>query len=220
MGRRLPCAFGPRQWACIAACLVSCAALTEGPQPSASSAKEQPTVTHAGASPQHTNRLANETSPYLLQHAHNPVDWYPWGGEAIAKARAEDKPIFLSIGYSACHWCHVMERESFESERVAEILNAHFVCIKVDREERPDLDEIYMTAVQIMTGGGGWPMSVWLTPDLKPFYGGTYFPPDDLYGRPGFTTVLHSIVEAWNGRRADVNKSADQLTQYVRQSTS
>ncbi|NUM56655.1 MAG: thioredoxin domain-containing protein [Candidatus Hydrogenedentes bacterium] len=172
------------------------------------------------AVPKHTNRLANETSPYLLQHAHNPVDWYPWGDEAIAKSRAEDKPIFLSIGYSACHWCHVMERESFESESVAEILNRDFVCIKVDREERPDLDEIYMTAVQIMTQSGGWPMSVWLTPDLKPFYGGTYYPPEDAYGRPGFKTVLNSIAQAWNERRADVDKSADQLTQYVKQSTS
>ncbi len=182
--------------------------------------KESSTVTPAQAAPKFTNRLAKETSPYLLQHAHNPVDWYPWGDEAIAKARAEDKPIFLSIGYSACHWCHVMEHESFESESVAEIMNANFVCVKVDREERPDIDEIYMTAVQIMTGSGGWPMSVWLTPDLKPFYGGTYYPPEDNYGRPGFKTVLNSVAQAWKDRRLDVNKSADQLTQYIKQSTS
>ena len=176
-------------------------------------------MTTSGTQPKYTNRLVNETSPYLVQHAHNPVDWYPWGSEAIAKARAEDKPIFLSIGYSACHWCHVMERESFESESVADILNRHFVCIKVDREERPDLDEIYMTAVQILTGGGGWPMSVWLTPGLEPFYGGTYYPPEDAYGRPGFKTVLNSIAQAWSERRGEVDKSAGQLTQYVKQST-
>ena len=125
---------------------------------------------------EHRNRLANETSPYLLQHANNPVDWYPWGDEAFERAREEDKPIFLSIGYSACHWCHVMEHESFENEAIAAIMNEHFINIKVDREERPDVDDIYMTAVQAMTGRGGWPMSVFLTPDLKPFYGGTYFP--------------------------------------------
>ena len=136
------------------------------------------------------NRLAHETSPYLRQHAYNPVDWYPWGPEAHERAKAEDKPIFLSIGYSACHWCHVMERESFENEAIAAFLNQHFVSIKVDREERPDLDDIYMAAVQLMTGGGGWPMSVFLTPDLKPFYGGTYFPPEDRFGRAGFMTLL------------------------------
>ncbi len=176
-------------------------------------------MTSANAAPKFTNRLVNETSPYLLQHAHNPVDWYPWGEEALAKARAENKPIFLSIGYSACHWCHVMERESFENEAVAEVLNKDFVCIKVDREERPDLDEIYMTAVQIMTGSGGWPMSVWLTPELKPFYGGTYYPPVDAFGRPGFVTVLNSIAQAWKNKRADIDKSAEQLTEYVKQST-
>ncbi|HRI87446.1 MAG TPA: thioredoxin domain-containing protein, partial [Candidatus Hydrogenedentes bacterium] len=168
-----------------ASILFSACCATAGDTP----AKETP-VTSANAAPKFTNRLVNETSPYLLQHAHNPVDWYPWGEEALAKARAENKPIFLSIGYSACHWCHVMERESFENEAVAEVLNKDFVCIKVDREERPDLDEIYMTAVQIMTGSGGWPMSVWLTPELKPFYGGTYYPPVDAFGRPGFVTVL------------------------------
>ena len=131
------------------------------------------------------NRLARERSPYLLQHAHNPVDWFPWGDEAFAKARAEDKPIFLSIGYSTCHWCHVMEHESFENDAVAAVLNEHFVSIKVDREERPDVDRVYMTFVQATTGSGGWPMSVWLTPDLKPFYGGTYFPPSSQWGRPG-----------------------------------
>ena len=135
--------------------------------------------------PKHTNRLIDETSPYLLQHAHNPVDWYPWGEEALQRARSEDKPILLSIGYSACHWCHVMERESFENEQIAKLMNDNFINIKVDREERPDLDEIYMSAVQAMTGSGGWPMTMFLTPDLKPFHGGTYFPPTDRYGRPG-----------------------------------
>src|SRR5437660_10819499 len=143
------------------------------------------------ANPAHTNRLAREKSPYLLQHAHNPVDWYPWGEEAFAKARRENKPIFLSIGYSTCHWCHVMAHESFESEEVASILNRHFVCIKVDREERPDVDRVYMTFVQALTGGGGWPMSVWLTPELKPFYGGTYYPPAD------FIKLLNQIDESW-----------------------
>ena len=132
------------------------------------------------------NRLANESSPYLLQHAQNPVNWFPWGDDAFAKARAEDKPIFLSIGYSTCHWCHVMEHESFENETVAAVLNEHFVPIKVDREERPDIDRVYMTFVQATTGSGGWPMSVWLTPDLKPFYGGTYFPPSARWGAARF----------------------------------
>ncbi|MDQ5872354.1 MAG: thioredoxin domain-containing protein, partial [Acidobacteriota bacterium] len=134
------------------------------------------------------NRLSLEKSPYLLQHAHNPVDWYPWGSEAFERARAEDKPIFLSIGYSTCHWCHVMERESFEDEAIAGLLNRDFVPIKVDREERPDVDDVYMTAVQTMTGSGGWPLSLFLTPEGKPFHGGTYYPPDDRYGRPGFPT--------------------------------
>ena len=131
------------------------------------------------------NRLASERSPYLLQHQDNPVDWFPWGDEAFARAREEDKPIFLSIGYSTCHWCHVMAHESFESAAVAGLLNEHFVSIKVDREERPDVDRVYMTFVQVTTGGGGWPMSVWLTPDLQPFYGGTYFPPASKWGRRG-----------------------------------
>lgn len=159
----------------------------------------------------HTNRLAGEQSPYLLQHAHNPVDWYPWGEEAFAKARAEDKPIFLSIGYSTCHWCHVMERESFEQEATAEVLNRDFVSIKVDREERPDVDRIYMLFVQATTGGGGWPMSVWLTPELKPFYGGTYFPPDNRYGRPGFRTVLTHLAQAWRDDRGKIEESVGEI---------
>ena len=145
----------------------------------------------------HTNRLHQETSPYLLQHAHNPVDWYPWGDEALARAREEDKPIFLSIGYAACHWCHVMERESFEDEEIAGILNESFISIKVDREERPDLDEIYMSAVVAMSGGGGWPMTVFLAPDLKPFMGGAYFPPEDKWGRVGFKRLVSRISELW-----------------------
>jgi uncharacterized protein YyaL (SSP411 family) len=162
-----------------------------------------------------TNRLAQETSPYLLQHAHNPVDWYPWGDEAFGKARAEDKPVFLSIGYSACHWCHVMERESFESEAVAEILNREFVAIKVDREERPDVDSIYMTAVQVMTGHGGWPMSVFLTPDGRPFYAGTYFPPDDRHGLPGFRRVLLHVAEAYRARRSEVEEAGTEIRNAI-----
>jgi uncharacterized protein YyaL (SSP411 family) len=165
--------------------------------------------------PAHANRLAQETSPYLKQHAHNPVDWRPWGPEALARARELDRPIFLSIGYSACHWCHVMEHESFEDEETARILNEHFISIKVDREERPDLDQIYMTAVQLMTGQGGWPMSMFLTPDLKPFYGGTYFPPEDKYGRPGFKTLLRALVDAWKNRRAEVDQVAAEQTERV-----
>ncbi len=161
------------------------------------------------------NRLAQSTSPYLLQHAYNPVDWHPWGEEALEKARREDKPIFLSIGYSSCHWCHVMERESFEDEEVARLLNERFVPIKVDREERPDLDEVYMTSVQVMTGQGGWPLSVFLTPELKPFYGGTYFPPEDRWGRPGFKTVLARLDELYQQRRQDLLKSADQVTEQL-----
>jgi uncharacterized protein YyaL (SSP411 family) len=176
---------------------------------------EETPVAQTTDTPKHTNRLAGETSPYLLQHAHNPVDWYPWGAEAIQKAKSEDKPIFLSIGYAACHWCHVMERESFESEEIAAVLNEHYVSIKVDREERPDVDEIYMTAVQAMTGSGGWPMSMFLTPDLKPFYGGTYYPPDDRYGRPGFKTVLLRLAEAWETRRSEVLDSAAKLTGHI-----
>jgi len=161
------------------------------------------------------NRLANESSPYLLQHANNPVDWHPWSDEAIAIAKQLDRPIFLSIGYSACHWCHVMEHESFESETIARQLNDGFVSIKVDREERPDLDQIYMTAVQMMTGRGGWPMTVFLTPELKPFYCGTYFPPESRYGMPGFPQVLSAVVEAWKNRRDDLIAQADDLTKHV-----
>ena len=162
------------------------------------------------------NRLARERSPYLLQHAHNPVDWYPWGDEAFAKARAEDKPIFLSIGYSTCHWCHVMEHESFEHAATAAVLNEQFVAIKVDREERPDVDRVYMTFVQATTGSGGWPMSVWLTPDLKPFYGGTYFPPESKFGRPGFVDILQEIARAWKAERGKVVESAEALTSRLR----
>jgi uncharacterized protein YyaL (SSP411 family) len=161
------------------------------------------------AQPKHTNRLAREKSPYLLQHAHNPVDWFAWNEEAFETARREKKPIFLSIGYSTCHWCHVMERESFEDERIAAQLNHHFVSIKVDREERPDVDKIYMMFVQATTGGGGWPMSVFLTPDLKPFLGGTYFPPDSRHGRPGFLQVLEQVTDLWRKRQDDVAASAD-----------
>ena len=164
----------------------------------------------------HTNRLINETSPYLLQHAHNPVDWYPWGPEALARARTEDKPILLSIGYSACHWCHVMEHESFENEKIAQIMNENFVCIKVDREERPDLDSIYMNAVQMMTGHGGWPMTMFLTPDLKPFYGGTYYPPADRQGMPGFPRVLSAIADSYVNRKQDIMDSADTITGELR----
>ncbi len=144
-----------------------------------------------------TNRLANETSPYLLQHAENAVDWYPWGEEALARAKAEDLPILLSVGYSACHWCHVMERESFEDPAIAGLMNENFVCIKVDREERPDIDSIYMAAVQAMTGQGGWPMTVFLTPDGEPFYGGTYFPPNDRGGLPSFPRLLTALAGAY-----------------------
>jgi uncharacterized protein YyaL (SSP411 family) len=163
------------------------------------------------------NRLAHESSPYLLQHQNNPVDWYPWGEEALARAKREEKPIFLSIGYSACHWCHVMEHESFEDEKIAGYLNANFVPIKVDREERPDLDQIYMNAVQILTGRGGWPMSVFLTPDLQPFYGGTYWPPHAGRGMPGFDQVLVSVHEAWKNRRDEVDRGAAHLTAQIQE---
>lgn len=162
-----------------------------------------------------SNHLANETSPYLLQHADNPVDWYPWGEEALQKAKTEDKPIFLSIGYSACHWCHVMAHESFEDEEVAAILNQYFVSIKVDREERPDLDHIYMSAVQAMTGRGGWPMSAFLTPDGQPFYGGTYFPPKPRYGMPSFTDVLLAVADAWQNRRQELIEGGKRLVAVI-----
>jgi uncharacterized protein YyaL (SSP411 family) len=164
-----------------------------------------------------SNRLAAEHSPYLLQHKDNPVDWYPWGAEAFDRARREDKPIFLSIGYSTCHWCHVMEHESFESRHVAEVLNRHFIPIKVDREERPDVDRVYMTFVQATTGSGGWPMSIWLTPSLQPFYGGTYFPPASKWGRPGFIDILKEIARAWEEDRARIETSAESITQRLRE---
>jgi uncharacterized protein YyaL (SSP411 family) len=166
--------------------------------------------------PQTTNRLAHESSPYLLLHAHNPVDWYPWGPEALARAKSEQKPIFLSVGYSTCYWCHVMERESFTDPKTAALMNAKFVNIKLDREERPELDEIYMTATQILTSQGGWPNSVFLTPDLLPFYAGTYFPPEDRQGRPSFRAVLAQLAEAWDTRRADVLAQGEELEGAMR----
>jgi uncharacterized protein YyaL (SSP411 family) len=165
------------------------------------------------------NRLAQETSPYLLQHKDNPVDWYPWGEEALEKAKAEDKPILLSVGYSACHWCHVMERESFEDEETAEIMNEHFVNIKVDREERPDVDSIYMSSVQAMTGHGGWPMTVFMTPDGAPFYAGTYFPPAPSRGMPSFKQVLLGIADAYENRREEVLKNAEGVREYLQAAT-
>jgi uncharacterized protein YyaL (SSP411 family) len=173
---------------------------------------------HAPAHSEHTNRLAHEKSPYLLQHAHNPVDWYAWGEEAFAKARRENKPIFLSVGYSTCHWCHVMAHESFENEEVAAIMNREFVNIKLDREERPDVDRVYMTFVQATTGGGGWPMSVWLTPDLKPFVGGTYFPPEERYGQPGFKKVLERIATAWKESHDNIVEQGGKIVAALRES--
>lgn len=164
-----------------------------------------------------SNRLISETSPYLLQHAHNPVDWFPWGEEALARAMSEDKPIFLSVGYSSCHWCHVMAHESFENDSIAAIMNEHFINIKVDREERPDIDDLYMTYVQMTTGSGGWPMSVFLTPQGKPFFGGTYFPPVDAYGRRGFPTVLRAVAEAWRRDRQRIEESANSAINYLGQ---
>ena len=164
---------------------------------------------------QYTNHLINEKSPYLLQHAHNPVEWYPWGEEAFAKARKENKSIFLSIGYSTCHWCHVMERESYSDPEIAAIMNANFVSIKVDREERPDVDNIYMTFVQATTGNGGWPMNVWLTPDLKPFVGGTYFPAREQHGLPSFRTVLLRVAEAWKSKHDQIVASSKEITSQL-----
>ncbi|MBD3674959.1 MAG: thioredoxin domain-containing protein [Planctomycetaceae bacterium] len=171
----------------------------------------------ASEKPRPANRLKDETSPYLQQHAYNPVDWYPWGEEAIQKSRDENKPIFLSIGYSACHWCHVMEHESFENDDIATIMNEHFVNIKVDREERPDLDQIYMNAVVALTRRGGWPMSVFLTPNLKPFFGGTYWPPQSRMGMPGFTDILNRVQTVWKDREAELMQGADELTSAVQQ---
>jgi len=161
------------------------------------------------------NHLINENSPYLLQHVNNPVDWYPWGNEALARAKTEDKPIFLSIGYAACHWCHVMAHESFEDEKIAEFINEHFVNIKVDREERPDIDGIYMQAVIAMTGSGGWPMSVFLTPELKPFYAGTYFPPVRRFNMPAFKDVLSGLANAWKNDRSEVEKTGVQVSIHL-----
>src|SRR5436309_10838717 len=171
-----------------------------------------PAVEHAST----PNRLANETSPYLLQHAHNPVDWHPWGPEALERAKRENKPILLSIGYSACHWCHVMERESFEDVATARLMNEHFVSVKVDREERPDVDGVYMDAVVGMTGHGGWPMTVFLTPEREPFYGGTYYPPEPRHGLPSFRQVLTAVAEAWRDRRSEIGVQAGALTEQLR----
>ncbi len=197
---------------------VSCAGSSPGSGDEATETTEatetaETTAPHGGP----TNRLADETSPYLLLHKNNPVDWYPWGEEALAKARREDKPIFLSVGYSTCYWCHVMERESFSNPAIAALLNLHFVPIKVDREERPDLDEIYMTATQIFTQRGGWPNSLFLTPQLKPFFAGTYFPPEDRGGRPGFASLLKSLSTAWQQQRQEIDKQADRFAQVMGQ---
>jgi len=173
-------------------------------------------ITAARAGEKYTNRLNNEKSPYLLQHAHNPVDWYPWGKEAFDKAKKENKPIFLSVGYSTCHWCHVMERESFENPEIAKLMNDSFVSIKVDREERPDIDQVYMIFVQGTTGSGGWPMTVFLTPDLKPFFGGTYFPPEDKGGRAGLKKVLREIAEAWKSDRERIVAGSDKIVGQLR----
>ncbi|MCK4887846.1 MAG: thioredoxin domain-containing protein [Planctomycetes bacterium] len=173
------------------------------------------TVQKYGDSQEYTNRLINEVSPYLLQHAHNPVDWYPWSDEAFKIAREQDKPVFLSIGYSTCHWCHVMERESFSDPNVAKVMNENFISIKVDREHRPDIDAVYMKAVQVMTGSGGWPLSVFLTPQGKPFFGGTYFPPVDNYGRRGFSSLLLVIADAWKNDREKLLKSAEELSAFL-----
>ena len=168
------------------------------------------------ASKKHTNLLINSTSPYLLQHAHNPVDWYPWSQEALDMAKELNKPILLSVGYSACHWCHVMEKESFENEEIAKLMNEFYVNIKVDREERPDVDEAYMSATQVMNQGqGGWPMTVFLTPDLKPFFAGTYFPPKDAYGRPGFPTLLSSLAEMWHKDQEKLVSQAETIVNHL-----
>jgi len=168
----------------------------------------------------YTNRLIHESSPYLLQHAHNPVDWYPWSEEAFEKAKKEDKPVLVSIGYSACHWCHVMERESFENTEVSAIMNEHFINIKVDREERPDVDHVYMDAVQAITGSGGWPLNVFLTPDRKPFYGGTYFPPQKAFNRPSWKDILFFIADAYKNRKEEVIEQAQNLTGHLQSSNS
>ena len=166
------------------------------------------------------NRLAHETSPYLLQHAHNPVDWYPWGDEALRRAREENRPILVSIGYAACHWCHVMERESFEDVDTARLMNENFINIKIDREERPDLDHIYMDAVQAITGSGGWPLNVFLTPEGKPFYGGTYFPPRPAHNRSSWKDLLTAISQAFRDKRTEIDQQAENLTRHVAESNS
>jgi uncharacterized protein len=163
------------------------------------------------------NNLAGETSPYLLQHAQNPVDWYPWGKEALARAQEEDKPILLSIGYAACHWCHVMAHESFEDPETAAIMNRFFINIKVDREERPDIDSIYMSAIQALHGQGGWPLTAFLTPEGRPFYGGTYYPPTPRYGMPSFTQVLESVASAWITKRDEIEESAGSIAEHLSQ---
>ncbi len=178
-----------------------------------------PTIVHPMKNQQNANRLINEKSPYLLQHAYNPVDWYPWGEEPFTRAEAEGKPVFLSIGYSTCHWCHVMEEESFENPEIAALLNENFISIKVDREERPDIDQLYMFATQTMTGSGGWPMSVFLFPDKKPFYAGTYFPPEPRYGNPGFPGLLKAIMKAWKENRQGLAGSADKITSFLKNSS-
>ena len=195
--------------------LAACSGKPDRNQPNSTVSTNASTAAH-----KFTNHLAREKSPYLLQHAHNPVNWFAWGDEAFAKARAENKPIFLSIGYSTCHWCHVMERESFESEATAQVLNEHFISIKVDREERPDVDKIYMTFVQSTTGSGGWPLNVFLTPDRKPFFGGTYFPPDERYGRGSFVSVLQQVATVWRDRHGDVAASADEIHARLELATS
>lgn len=168
----------------------------------------------------HVNRLASEKSPYLLQHAHNPVNWYPWGDEALALAKKENKLIFLSIGYSTCHWCHVMEKESFEDEETAKIMNEKFVCIKVDREERPEIDKLYMTFILLINGSGGWPLSIFLTPDLAPITGGTYFPPTDRWGVPGFKTILNKVAAKWETSRKDLTETGLSVIEAIQKSVS
>ncbi|HSZ24010.1 MAG TPA: thioredoxin domain-containing protein, partial [Candidatus Sulfotelmatobacter sp.] len=167
---------------------------------------------HGGRKP---NRLVNEQSPYLRQHAYNPVDWYAWGADALGRAKAENKPIMLSIGYSACHWCHVMERESFENDAIARLINENFIPIKVDREERPDLDQIYMDAVQLITGRGGWPLTMFLAPDGRPFFGGTYYPPEDRQGMPGFPRILAAVSQAYRDKAKEVTNNLEKLTEAL-----
>src|SRR6202140_5402808 len=187
---------------------------------SKTTAKTMERAADSSAATSHPNRLIHEKSPYLLQHAHNPVDWYPWGDEAFEKARREQKPIFLSVGYSTCHWCHVMEDESFSNASIAEVMNRHLVSIKVDREERPDVDQIYMSFVQSTTGGGGWPISVFLTPELKPFFGGTYFPPENRYGHPGFGSVLTQLASAWRAEHQQILDSAREIVEQLKKTVS